>query len=191
MLAWLFPEPGFGEQVGVTAGPPPCGEEPPHRARAHVLKKALGAGLRLSKEGGAGSKIRGISAALGPSLCPAWGLPSSQAPHSEMGLCGGSPMHEVSTPCHPSQAAGAEGCGAVSPMGMGDTPHPPHYTLQSPHSLPRGHTELGLSPAHSTAHLTTTPRRQQHIQTARQRKHGQAWTSTAGECEATSVAPGQ
>lgn len=94
-----------------------------------MLEKALRAGLRLSKEGGAGSEIRGISAAPGPPLCPAgpsMGGPLFLSPPQWDGVVGGSPMQGFSTPRCPSQAAGAEGCGAVSPMGMGDTPHPPH-----------------------------------------------------------------
>lgn len=95
------------------------------------------------------------------------------------------------TPCCPSRQLVLRAVGQCSPRGR-VTPHicPRGLNTTEPPLPTPGHTELGLSPAHSTAHLTTTPRRQQHIQTARQRKHGQAWTCRAGGCETTSVAPG-
>lgn len=148
-------EPGSGEQAVVTAGPPPCGEEPPDRARAHVLEKALGAGLGLSKEGGLGSEIRGIPAAP---KAQHGGSPLPEPPTVGWGCVEGLPC----TGSHPllsQQAAGAEGCGAVLPTGTGDTPHLPQGTEhhRAPTPYPRTH-RAGAVPStqHSTPHHNTT-----------------------------------
>lgn len=176
-------EPGFGEQAGITAGPPPYGEEPPDRARTHVLDKALGAELGLSKEGGLGSEIHGISAAPGPSLCPAWGgTPLPELP--TVGWGSWSPMHGVSSPCHPSQVAGAEAVGQCPPW---VTPHI-HPTGTKHHRGPTPYprdTQNRGGPQHTAQHTSS----RHHAGNSTSRQHDRGSTDKPGPPQQVDVRP--
>lgn len=152
------------------AGWGPCGEEPPDRARESPWMEQ---GWGSARKGEQAQRSKGSQQPLGPSPCPALGSPLAEPPKVGWGCVG-----TVSAPHCPSQA-GAEGS---VPTGTGDTREPP---------LPAPGTQRARavpSTQHSTPQHDST--QAQHIHTARQRKHRQAWTSTAGGCETTAVAPG-
>lgn len=89
-------EPGFGEQAGVTAGPPPCGEEPPDKSPC-AGESPWG---RAEAQQGRGSRLRDpgdLSSPRAPTV-------PSRAQH------GGSPLPEPPTV--------GRGCGRVSHAGV-------------------------------------------------------------------------